>query len=95
MSFLKKLFGIGGDSKPATEPAAPEQEHAGFMIRATPFQQEGRWQLCGVITRDVDGATQEHKFIRADSFGSREEAVEMAFFKARQIIDMQGDYLFK
>ena len=94
MSFLSRLFGLGG-GKPAAEPSAPEQDHNGFTIKATPFQQEARWQLCGVICREVDGAVKEHKFIRADSFGSRDEAVEMAFFKGRQIIDMQGEHLFR
>ncbi len=95
MSFLSKLFGLGGGGKAAEEPAAPEQEHNGFTMRATPFQQEGRWQVCGVIVREVEGAVKEHKFIRADSFGSREEATEMSFFKARQIIDQQGEHLFR
>ena len=92
MSFLKKLFGIG-DSSPREQAPPPSQEHKGFTILATPFQAQGRWQLCGILQREIDGAIKEHKFIRADAFGSEEEAIEMTFFKGRQIIDQQGEAL--
>jgi hypothetical protein len=91
MSFWKKLFG-GGPSQEAPAPRESE-EYGGFVIAATPFQAEGRWQLCGVISREVDGAVKEHQFIRADAFGSREDAVQMTFLKGRQIIDQQGESL--
>ena len=75
----------------ALEPERPQSTPA-----LEPLVDLGRTRLEMVLkVLDVDGAVREHKFIRADSFGSREEAIEMAFFKARQIIDMQGDYLFK
>jgi hypothetical protein len=94
MSFLKKLFGFGGGA-PA-EPEPPEtEEHNGFTIAATPFDANGRWQLCGVISREVDGAMKEHRFIRADSFASKEDAVEMTFLKGRQMIDQMGDRVFR
>ncbi len=93
MSFLKKLFGLG-DSAPREAPPPPIQEHQGFTIAATPFESEGRWQLSGVITREVDGAMKEHRFIRADAFLSRDEAVEMTFFKGRQMIDQMGDRIW-
>ncbi len=38
MSFFKKLFG-GGSSAPAEEAPAASEEHAGFTIRATPYQE--------------------------------------------------------
>jgi hypothetical protein len=93
MSFLKKLFGLG-ESAPREAPPPPTQEHQGFTIAATPFESEGRWQLAGAISREVDGVMKEHKFIRADSFMSKEEAVEMSFFKGRQMIDQLGDRIW-
>jgi hypothetical protein len=36
----------------------------------------------------------EHKFIRADRFASREDAVEVTIRKARQLIDQQGERIF-
>ena len=70
MSFLKKLFGIGNSAESAVgEPkAAGEAEHKGFTIRATPFKQDGQYQTCGVISKEIDGVVKEHKFIRADRF---------------------------
>jgi hypothetical protein len=47
-----------------------------------------------VIHRGVDGVVKEHKFIRADNFGSRSEAEDMVLFKGRQIIDQSGGRLF-
>lgn len=90
MSFLKKLF--GGGSAPAKP--APEQEHGGFTIRATPYQDAGQWQMCGVILRQVDGEMKEHRFVRADRFPSEADAVEFTFAKARQIIDLNGERIF-
>ena len=91
MSILKRLFGGGGG-----ETSAPslEVEHAGFLIRATPFQENGQWQTSGVITREVAGTLREHKFIRADRFSSRDMAADHAIVKGKQIIDQQGERLF-
>ena len=93
MSFLKKLF--GGFDKPAV-PAGPagEAKHEGFTILATPYQENGQWQLCGVIEKEIGGETRSHRFIRADRFASQSEAVEMTFMKARQIIDQSGERIF-
>lgn len=95
MSFLKKLFG-GGESKPAA-PAKPagEAEHKGFLIQATPFKADGQYQTCGVITKEVDGAVKEHKFIRADRFAGLDDVVQITLAKGRQIIDEQGERIFR
>lgn len=91
MSLLKRLFGGGA---PKAEPPAPTIEHEGFVVRATPYQEAGQWQLCGVISREIDGAVKEHRFVRADRFADRDTAVEMVFVKARLIITEQGKRLF-
>lgn len=94
MSFLKKLFGIGG-SAASGAPSAPTEEYKGFSIRATPFEDKGAFQLCGVIAKEIDGATKEHSFIRADRLPSREIAESMTLAKARQIIDLEGERIFQ
>src|SRR5690606_29609549 len=66
MSLWKKLFGGGETAR--EEPAAEPVEHKGFLIRPTPFVEDGQYQTCGVITRVVDGETKEHRFVRADRF---------------------------
>lgn len=95
MSFLKKLFGLGGgSSEPEQAVSSRVEDHNGFTIRATPYKEGGQWQLCGVIAKEVNGETKEHRFIRADRFASQEDAESMTFIKARQIIDQQGERVF-
>lgn len=96
MSFLKRLFGIGGSGEGGgAEPEASEaQDYKGFTIRATPFKADGQYQTCAVITKEVDGVVKEHRLIRADRFAALDAAVEISFRKARQMIDEQGERLF-
>jgi hypothetical protein len=93
MSFWRRLFGGAGS---ATEPtAAAEPVHyKGYVVTATPFQEGGQYQTCGVITREVDGEIKSHRFIRADRFPSLDDAVETTIRKAKQVIDEQGDRIF-
>ena len=91
MSFLKKLFG-GASAKEQVPSKAVE--YNGFQIAATPYEDAGQYQTCGVISKELDGTRREHKFIRADRFASRDEAAAFSLSKARQIIDQQGVKLF-
>ncbi|WP_309083126.1 HlyU family transcriptional regulator [Chelativorans sp.] len=93
MSFLKRLF--GGSKAGEAQAVGKPEEHKGFTIRATPFQQEGQFQTCGVISKDVGGEVKEHRFVRADRFPSADLAAEHAIRKARQIIDEQGEAVFR
>ena len=36
----------------------------------------------------------EHRFVRADTHQSRDDAIEFTISKAKQMIDMQGDRIF-
>jgi hypothetical protein len=97
MSFLKRLFGLGGGggeapAKPEAE--APAIECAGHVIRATPYKDGGQWQLCGLISKTIDGVAREHRFVRADRFADRDTAIEMAFVKGRLIVEQLGDRLY-
>ena len=89
MSLWKKLFGV--DAAPKAEAPAPTEQHEGFTIAATPYENNGRWQLCGVISKEIDGELKEHRFIRADAFDTRKDAEQMTFAKARQMIAQMGD----
>lgn len=98
MSFLKRLFGGGGASdsqSPAESVPAKEIEHKGFTVAATPFKEEGQFQTCGVIRKEIDCQMKEHRFIRADRFTSLDDAVDMALRKGVLMIDEQGERLFK
>jgi len=95
MSFLKKLFGLGD---PAGDPSgarpAKEIEHKGFTIAATPYKNDGQYQTCGVVSKEIDGVLKEHRFIRADRFAGLDDAVDVAIKKGKQIVDEQGEKIF-
>lgn len=96
MSFLKSLFGFGGqrpadDGKPA---ASSSIEHKGFTITAVPFRNEGQFQTAGTVSREIGGEVKEHRFIRADRHASLEDAVQFSLMKGRQLVDEQGDRMF-
>lgn len=92
MSFWKKLFGGSGAAK--EEPAQEPVEYKGFTIQATPFVEGGQYQTCGVISREVNGELKQHRFIRADRFAGKDEAIDITLRKARQVIDEQGERIF-
>jgi hypothetical protein len=91
MSFWKRLFGGGGggDGAAAAQAGAGE-EYKGFTLRFVPMTAGSEYQLSGSISKDG----QEHRFVRADRFGSRADAESAALAKGRQIVDEQGDKVF-
>ena len=94
MSFLKKLFG-GGLSAEEAAPAAKKQlDYNGYTIKATPYKDNGQWQTCGVVSKDVGGVTKEHRFIRADRFSDETAAADHAITKGQQIVDQVGERMF-
>jgi hypothetical protein len=95
MSFLKKLFGLGGSGGPSAPAPVPAVEYQGYRITPEPFQAEGQYQTAGTIAKEVEGEVKEHRFIRADRHPSHDSAVEFAISKAKQIIDEQGERIFR
>ncbi len=95
MSFWKRLFGGSGSAAGESSGPAKSIEHKGFTIHAEPYKSEGQYQTAGRIQKDVDGLAKEHRFIRADRFASFDEAVEFALLKGRQIVDEQGERIFR
>ena len=75
------------------EPAA-EAEHKGFRICATPYAVTGGWQTAGVIEKVSPTGVREHRFVRAETHPSRDEAAAFTIAKARQIVDEQGEGIF-
>ncbi len=93
MSFWKRLFG-GSDGQAETPAAGRSIEHKGFSIRATPFKQDGQYQCCGVVSKEIHGKVAEHRFIRADRFASLDDAVDISLRKGQQLVDEQGERVF-
>jgi hypothetical protein len=92
MSFWSALFG----RREAVETAKVSEavEYKGFTIRAAPYKNNGGYQTAGSIERDVGGVRKQHRFIRADSYASYDDAVSFTLNKARQIVDLQGERMF-
>jgi hypothetical protein len=95
MSFLKSLFGRK-DAGP-TAPAGPLKtiEHNGFTIHATPYPEGGQYQLCGVVEKEIDGVLRSHRFVRADRFPGVDEAADFTLVKGQQLVDQQGETIFR
>lgn len=96
MSFLKKLFGLGSSGSSASaQEEEPGEDYNGYHLRPAPFEEKGGFQVCGVITRTINGEEKKRVFIRADRLPSREAAISMTMAKARQIVDLEGDRIFR
>ncbi|MBS1303325.1 HlyU family transcriptional regulator [Loktanella sp. SALINAS62] len=89
MSILSKLFGR------AAAPAPQTETHNGFRIVPDPQPDGKSWRLAARIERDANGQTQVHHLIRADVLQTHDEAIAASLQKARQVIDEQGDALFR
>ena len=94
MSFWKSLFGGGGNKGGGPGKPVREAEHKGFLIQAMPYAEAGQYQVAGLISKEIDGTSMQHRFVRADRFGTIEDAADFAIMKGRQIIDQQGDRIF-
>jgi hypothetical protein len=98
MSFLSKLFGGGSggeDGGGKTAKAAAQEEYKGFVIKATPTAVGSEHQLAGSIEKTVGGELKTYNFVRADRLATRDEAAARAIDKGRQLVDEQGDKLFR
>lgn len=93
LGSLKSLFSGGseGTRKPATETV----EYNGFEIEPAPAQKAGGWNTAGIIRKAIDGEVKEQSFIRVDTHSSLDDAIAFSITKAQQIINEQGDNLFR
>jgi hypothetical protein len=94
MDALRNLFG-GGDAAGEATPAAGAVEYHGYRITPAPERQTSGWNTAGVISKSFPDGVKEHKFIRVDTHMSRDDAVAFSITKAQQIIDEQGDRIFR
>jgi hypothetical protein len=92
MDALRYLFRSGGGTGEATAQAA---EYHGYRITPAPQRQGSGWNTAGVITKAFDDGVKEHRFIRVDTHASKDDAVAFSITKAQQIIDEQGDRIFR
>ncbi|SIT82827.1 hypothetical protein SAMN05421665_1545 [Yoonia rosea] len=85
MPFFSNLF--GGKAAPEAE----TETYKDFTITPAPESASNGWRIGARIERDG----QVHDLIRADVLQSKEQAEEASVAKAKQMIDEQGDRLFR
>src|SRR5262249_38619546 len=91
-AFWSRLAAPGAGGAETVEAATVE--YNGYRIRPTPFRNNGQFQTCGIIEKDGPEGMKQHRFIRADAYPGRDDAIAFTITKARQIIDLQGDRIF-
>ena len=96
LSALKSALGwlAGRSGSAASGPPVPAVDYKGYRILPAPYLSNGQYQTAGSIEKDTPEGLKEHKFIRADTYGGRDDAIAFTISKAKQIIDQQGDRLF-
>jgi hypothetical protein len=92
MNALRNLFGAGGEAGAA---AAEPVDYNGYQITPAPQRQASGWNTAGVITKSFPDGMKEHRFIRVDTHTSKDDAITFSITKAQQIIDEQGDRIFR
>ena len=97
MSLFKTLASwfSGGAPSAAPEPPMEAVEYKGFRIRPAPYRADGQFQTAGTIEKDFPDGMKEHRFVRAETHAAREDAATFAISKGKQIIDEQGDRIFR
>ena len=94
MSFLKKLFGMGA-AEPKAQMPVETLDYNGYHIATMPMAEGGQFRLCAHVSKEVGGELKTHKLIRADMLPTKEEASTAAIRKSRQVIDEQGERIFR
>ena len=96
MSFWKNLFGGGAASaEPDGDRVLGEESYKGFLIKAIEMKAGSELQLAGTIEKDIGGELKTYRFVRADRMTSRDDLIALALSKGRQIIDEQGEGIFR
>ena len=92
--FMKGILGTrDSQSAPDLDPKNAV-EYKGCKIHPASRPREGQWLTAGVITKELEDRTGEHRFIRADIYVTKEDADACAVLKGKRLIDERGDRLF-
>lgn len=92
MGLFSRLF--GGASKEQTKVEVEPVEYKGFLIYQESQPEGGQYRIAGRITKELEGQTKEHRFIRSDVLASESDANEFMLKKAQMFIDQMGDNIF-
>jgi hypothetical protein len=94
--WLGGLLGRGGGGGGgATEGAAADAvAYRDYVITPRPIRQAGGYLTAGTIVKETPEGRREHRFVRADTHSSEEDARRFMVQKAQRLIDEVGDRLF-
>jgi hypothetical protein len=98
LTYLKSLGARlfqAGESSPSGPQEGETVEYKGYRIIPAPYPSRGQHQTAGRIEKEFEDGVREHSFVRAETHPSREDAIAFSVRKAQQIIDEQGDRLFR
>jgi len=96
MGILDRLRGLLGGNDGGAEAVAGEAvDYHGYRITPAPQRQGSGWNTAGVIAKTFEDGAKEHRFVRVDTHASKDDAIAFSITKAQQIIDEQGDRLFR
>jgi hypothetical protein len=94
---LKSIFGGLASGARGENPGTPAEtvEYNGYRIKPAPYRTDGGvYQTAGAIEKDGPDGMRVHRFVRADTHPSRDDAIAFSVAKAKQMIDLQGDRIF-
>ncbi len=95
LAKLKQVLArIASRGAEAPGPDVPPVEYKGYRIRPEPYRTHDHYQTAGTIEKVTPEGMRAHRFVRADTYHSREDAIAFTITKAKQIIDQQGDRIF-
>jgi hypothetical protein len=97
MSFWKNLFGGGtsASKEPAGDKVMEQESYKGFSVKAIEMKVGSELQLAGIIEKEIGGELKSYRYIRAERMASRDDLIPLALAKGRQIIDEQGEQIFR
>jgi hypothetical protein len=93
--FSKLKAALGGLFGPAEGASVQPVEYKGYRIHPAPYLNKSAYQTAGTIEKDTPEGVKTHKFVRADTYDNRDDAVAFTLTKAKQLIDQQGDSMFR
>ena len=93
LSKLKAAWSrlAGGEAGASEGPPSPPSNTTATASEPAPYLSKGQYQTAGSIEKDTPEGVKEHRFIRADTYASRDDAIAFTISKAKQIVDQQGD----
>ncbi len=98
--MLKQLFGslFGNNANhPSSKPSAQYDTYTynGYRITPMPQKRDGGYSTEAMIEKEVNGETKQHHFIRSDTAGSADQALELIESKVKLCLDQQADGVFR